>query len=311
MCNGAWYRLQRSNSQIGVHAGGVALCKRTCFYLLSTFRLLSAFYDTLASKNPSKNLVFTESPHRRLLRTPLRSALAFKEPSKNPSKERIVAWTPWCAPYKCWLSGLYTLTVAHSWEGLSHTATNRSMPTSSWESCIVLGGTSAERSWHESLLFSYNFFYEKCFHQRCSWSEGMWDLKSFWDREHAQRLSSSGVAVPPLRCDVPCRCVADLSTCPKRGRQKGVGHSHLAEEQNRWKQDKWTSTTWLDIFVGTSVDAVMGRFVGAFVGSPWRAESKENQPSWMLSWALSWRHLWVHSWVHSWAHFQKRKRHIT
>ena len=36
-------------------------------------RLLSAFYKTLPSKNPSKNLVFTENPYRRLLRTLLRS----------------------------------------------------------------------------------------------------------------------------------------------------------------------------------------------------------------------------------------------
>ena len=37
--------------------------------------LLSAFYKTLLSKNPSKNLVFNESPYRRLLRTLLRSVL--------------------------------------------------------------------------------------------------------------------------------------------------------------------------------------------------------------------------------------------
>ena len=34
---------------------------------------------------------------RRLLRTLLRST-SFKEPSKNPSKKRAVAWPPWCAP---------------------------------------------------------------------------------------------------------------------------------------------------------------------------------------------------------------------
>ena len=39
------------------------LCERTCFCFLS------AFYKTLPSKNPSKNLVFTENPYRRLLRT--------------------------------------------------------------------------------------------------------------------------------------------------------------------------------------------------------------------------------------------------
>ena len=50
-----------------VHAKGVVLCERTCFCLLS------AFYKTLPSKNPSKNLVFTENPYRRLLRTLLRS----------------------------------------------------------------------------------------------------------------------------------------------------------------------------------------------------------------------------------------------
>ena len=35
--------------------------------------LLSDFYNTLPSKNPSKNLVFTENPYRHLLRTLLRS----------------------------------------------------------------------------------------------------------------------------------------------------------------------------------------------------------------------------------------------
>ena len=50
-----------------VHAKGVVLCERTCFCLLSTF------YKTLPSKNPSKNLVFTESPYRRFLRTLPRS----------------------------------------------------------------------------------------------------------------------------------------------------------------------------------------------------------------------------------------------
>ena len=36
---------------------------------LPSKNLLSAFYKTLPSKNPSKNLVFTENPYRRLLRT--------------------------------------------------------------------------------------------------------------------------------------------------------------------------------------------------------------------------------------------------
>ena len=78
-----------------VHVKGVVLCERTCFCVLSTF-LLSAFYETLPSKNPSKNLGFTRAPYRRLLTTLLK-ALAFKEPAKNPSKKRVVAW-PWCAP---------------------------------------------------------------------------------------------------------------------------------------------------------------------------------------------------------------------
>ena len=49
------------------HAKGVVLCERACFCLLS------AFYKNPPSKNPSKNLVFTENPYRCLLRTLLRS----------------------------------------------------------------------------------------------------------------------------------------------------------------------------------------------------------------------------------------------
>ena len=41
--------------------------------LLPSKHLLSTFYKTLPSKNPSKNLVFTENPYRCLLRTLLRS----------------------------------------------------------------------------------------------------------------------------------------------------------------------------------------------------------------------------------------------
>ena len=63
----------------------------------------------------------------------------------------------------------------------------------------------------------------------------------------------------------------------------------MVKEQNRWKQDKWTSTTWADTFVGTFVDAC----VGALVGSPRKAENRQNQPSWVLSWALSWVHSWA------------------
>ena len=57
-----------------VHAKGVVLCERTCFCLLS------AFYETLRSKNPSKNpsknLVFTQNLYR--------------APSKNPSKKHLL-----------------------------------------------------------------------------------------------------------------------------------------------------------------------------------------------------------------------------
>ena len=42
---------------------------------LPSKHLLSAFYKTLPSKNPSKNLVFTENPYRHLLRTLLRTLL--------------------------------------------------------------------------------------------------------------------------------------------------------------------------------------------------------------------------------------------
>ena len=46
------------------------LCERTCFCLL-IYHLLSAFYETLPSKSPSKNRVFTDNPYRRLLRSVL------------------------------------------------------------------------------------------------------------------------------------------------------------------------------------------------------------------------------------------------
>ena len=45
----------------GVREGGRTLRKDVFLpskHLLSTFRLLSAFYETLPSKNPSRNLVF-------------------------------------------------------------------------------------------------------------------------------------------------------------------------------------------------------------------------------------------------------------
>ena len=43
---------------------------------LPSKHLLSAFYDMFPSKNPSKNLVFTEMP--------------YEAPSKNPSKKHLL-----------------------------------------------------------------------------------------------------------------------------------------------------------------------------------------------------------------------------
>ena len=54
----------------GAREGGRTLRKDV---FLPSKRLLSAFDKTLPSKHPSKNLVFTENPYRRLLRTLLRS----------------------------------------------------------------------------------------------------------------------------------------------------------------------------------------------------------------------------------------------
>ena len=54
----------------GAREGGRTLRKDV---FLPSKHLLSAFYKTLPTKNPSKNLVFTENPYRRLLRTLLRS----------------------------------------------------------------------------------------------------------------------------------------------------------------------------------------------------------------------------------------------
>ena len=53
-----------------MHAKGVVLCKRACFCLLS------AFYKTLPSKNPSKNLCLHQRP--------------LQAPSKNPSKKHLL-----------------------------------------------------------------------------------------------------------------------------------------------------------------------------------------------------------------------------
>ena len=59
--------------------GGLCTRKAGCTLRRGAFlpskHLLSAFYETLPSKNPSKNLTFTESPYRHLLRTLLRSVL--------------------------------------------------------------------------------------------------------------------------------------------------------------------------------------------------------------------------------------------
>ena len=75
-----------------MHAKGVVLGERMCFCLLSTF------YKTLPTKNPSKDPVFTENPSQ--------------SPSKNSSKKHLLlenllrtllrvaccCMTPWCAP---------------------------------------------------------------------------------------------------------------------------------------------------------------------------------------------------------------------
>ena len=69
-------KLEDCHMSVGrVHAKGVVLCERTCFCLLSK-HLLSAFYKTLPSKNPSENLVFTENH--------------LQAPSKNPSKKHLL-----------------------------------------------------------------------------------------------------------------------------------------------------------------------------------------------------------------------------
>ena len=59
-----------------VHAKGGRTLRKDVF--LPSKRLLSAFYTTLPSKHPSKNLVFTENPYRRLLNR-----------HSPPKKERI------------------------------------------------------------------------------------------------------------------------------------------------------------------------------------------------------------------------------
>ena len=56
--------------------------------------LLGAFYKTLPSKNPSKNLVFTENPNRTPSKNPSKKQLLFREPSKNPSKSRVLSHDP-------------------------------------------------------------------------------------------------------------------------------------------------------------------------------------------------------------------------
>ena len=56
--------------------------------------LISAFYEMLLAKSPSRNLVFTENPYRRLLKPPFSEALALKESFKNPSKSRVLLHDP-------------------------------------------------------------------------------------------------------------------------------------------------------------------------------------------------------------------------
>ena len=57
-------------SEWGEREGGRTLRKDV---FLPSKHLLSAFYETLPSKNPSKNLVLLKTPYRRLLRSLLRS----------------------------------------------------------------------------------------------------------------------------------------------------------------------------------------------------------------------------------------------
>ena len=70
-----------------------------CIGCTPSKRLLSAFHNTRPLlRTLQRTSVSIETLTRRLLRTLLRST-SFKEPSKNPSKKRGVAWPPWCAPY--------------------------------------------------------------------------------------------------------------------------------------------------------------------------------------------------------------------
>ena len=81
-----------------MHAKGVVLCEKACFCLLSAFSAPSIKRSLL--RTLLRTSVSIEALTTRLLRTLLRST-SCKEPSKNPSKKRAVAWPPWCAPCLC------------------------------------------------------------------------------------------------------------------------------------------------------------------------------------------------------------------
>ena len=70
--------------------------------------------------------------------------------------------------------------------------------------------------------------------------------------------------------------------CVGRGRSQRWSRNRTGENKTADpRRLEWT------LFVGTSVDTFVGRFVVAFVGSPSRAENRENQTSWRLSWTHS------------------------
>ena len=77
------FDFQKSLSETPFKPDGVSFCTPNFTRAHAKGVVLSAFYETLSSKDTSKNIIFHENLDRRLLRALLRSA------SKNPSKKRF------------------------------------------------------------------------------------------------------------------------------------------------------------------------------------------------------------------------------
>ena len=75
----------------------------------------------------------------------------------------------------------------------------------------------------------------------------------------------------------------------------------LAEEQNKWKHNKWTPTTWEDTFRGHFRGHLRGTFRVILCGESWRAENRQSTLKLFL-------HTHTHARAHTHTHTQIRAR---